>query len=291
MKFPASILRDGEPDTGGGGAAAPAAPAPAPAPATDAPAAPAADAPAPDSLLAKPDAAPAPASTDPWAAVPAKYIVKAEDGAVDQAATLAKLNAGYGALAKRMGVGDTYVPPPETPDGYTYTPPEQFKDIPLDDVMTNGFKADAHKAGLNQAQYEFVMGKYFDLVPQVLNSVAQKTAAEAKAELEKVWTTPTEFSDGIKAADRAISQAPEDVRAQVWERFGRDPLFIRFAASFGAEAREDSSPGGGAASGADTVNSLIASEAYRNPRHPDHAKVSEQVRRHFEKNAGTVPVL
>ena len=103
--------------------------------------------------------------------------------------------------------------------------------------------------------------------------------------MEKVWTTPTEFSDGIKAADRAISQAPEDVRAGV-ERFGRDPLFIRFAASFGAEAREDSSPGGGAASGADTVNSLIASEAYRNPRHPDHAKVSEQVRRHFEKKRG-----
>lgn len=267
-------------------AVTPAAPSPAPAPGDSLLTPPAPPAPAPAPVDAP---APAPADADPWAAVPEKYHVKGEDGVIDQTATLAKLNAGYTNLSKRLGTGDVA---PETPEAYTYTPPEQFKDIPLDDALTNGFKAEAHKAGMSQKQYEFVMNKYFELVPQVLNSVANLTKEEARAELGKVWTTPAEFDAGVQAAERALGAAPESLRAQVFERFGRDPLFIQFAASFGKEMREDTPPGGGgSASGADTVQALLASEAYRNPRHPDHAATSEKVRKHFEKSAGTAPAM
>lgn len=221
--------------------------------------------------------------------MPEKYQVKGEDGAVDQAATLAKLNAGYNSLSKRLGTGDV---PPDAPDAYAYTPPEQFKDMTLDDALTNGFKADAHKAGLTQAQYEFVMGKYFTLVPEVLSSVASLSATEAKAELGKVWETPAAYTDGVKSAERAIGAAPESIRDQVFERFGRDPLFIQFAASLGNGMQEDSPPpGGGSGSGADTVQALISSEAYRNPKHPEHTSVSKRIADHFARSAGTAPAM
>jgi hypothetical protein len=250
-----------------------AAPAAAPA-ATPAPTA----APAADALLSKPT------TPDPWESVPEKYRVKGEDGTVDQTATLAKLTSGYQNLAKRMGTGDV---PPEKPDAYTYTPPEQFKDIPMDDAASLAFRDRAHKAGLTQAQYEMVMGEYFTLVPQVLNSAAQMTATEAKAELSKVWATPTEYESGIKAADRALSSAPEAIRDQLWEKYGRDPVFIRFAASIGKEMGEDRlSATSGQSTGGGDVDSLIGSEAYRNPKHPDHAAVSARVQRHFATKFG-----
>ena len=61
-------------------------------------------------------------------------------------------------------------------------------------------------------------------------------------------------------------------------------------AHFGAQMREDAPPrdvGGGTAQ---TVEQLMASEAYRNPKHSDHLRVSAQVRAHYDKVAGTAPV-
>lgn len=279
-------------------APSPAAPAPAPAAAAPSPAAPspAPAAPAPaaaiDSLLAKPGApAPSPAPTpapgaDDHAWLPEKFRVMGQDGKLDLAASSKKLSESYGNLERHKGE-----PVPENPDAYTYTPPEQFKDMPLDDDLSKGFRERAHAAGLTQKQYEFVMGEYFGLVPKVLDSAAKLSAAEAKTELSKVWKTQAELEAGVSAASRAIGMAPEAIRENVWVKFGRDPDFIQFAAAFGKEMQEDKSPGSGGGGGGDDITSLLSHPAVGDPKHPEHAKISKQISDHFAKKFGNQAAL
>lgn len=197
-------------------------------------------------------------------------------------ATLLKQAESYANLEKAKPSAPTA---PATASDYTFDIPETMKDHAPEEVVTTAFRERMHKLGLSQEQFTGVMGEYFGLLPEVLNTALQKSAAEARAELSQVWATPAAFDAGLNNAQRAISGAPEGIRQQVFERFGRDPLFIQFAASFGAEMREDSPPanGDGGSGGGNEVESLMASEAYRDPRHKDHHAVSAKVRSHFER--------
>jgi hypothetical protein len=245
-----------------------------------------------ESLLAKPgakaDDKAATTTTDELAWLPEKYRVMDADGKLDLAASSKKLGEGYGNLSKKLGTGEAA---PETPDAYVFTPPEQFKDIPLDEGLSKSFRERAHKAGLNQQQFEFVMGEYFTLVPQVLNAAASHTAAEAKAALSEVWKSPAELDAGVAAANRALAAAPEGARDAAFEKFGRDPDFIQIMAAFGKEMREDTTPSNATTQTVEDIGSLVSSEAYRDPKHKDHASVSAKVKSHFEAKFGNQPVL
>jgi hypothetical protein len=211
------------------------------------------------------------------------------DGKLDLAASSQKLAEGYANAEKRIGAGDVR---PDTPDAYTFTPPEEFKDIPLDPEMAGAFRQRAHEAGLSPKQYEFVMGEYFKLVPSVLDGAAAVSAEQARGELQKVWTAPAAFEAGLNNAERARQALPEALRDQVRSKYGTDPLFLQVAAHFGSQMREDKPPTPQGNGGADnTVESLMRSEAYSNPKHPDHARVSEQVRKHYEGRYGAAPAM
>lgn len=269
-------------------AAPPATPPAVAAPAAQAPAAAApATPPASESLLPPltPPAQTPPAAGDApaWAAkVPEKFHVKGNDGKVDIEATLLKQSESYTHLEK------TRAPVvPAKPQDYTFTPPEEFKDLKMDDAMSANFRERAHAKGMSQELYEFVMGEYVSLVPEVLNSVVQASAAEARAELSKVWQEPAVFEAQINNAARAIGNLPPDIQQEVHARFGRDPLFLRAAAAFGQEQREDrapQNPDGG--TGPSTAEALMKDPAYRNPRDPRHAEVSARVQAHFKRQAG-----
>lgn len=203
--------------------------------------------------------------------VPEKFHVKGADGKVDTEATLLKQAESYTSLEKLKGQTA-----PATASDYTFMPPEEFKDLKLDDAMSANFREQAHKAGLSQSQYEFVMSSYLSLVPEVLNSVVQATAAEARQELSKVWASPATFEANINNAARAVSVLPESIREEVQARFGRDPLFIQAVSHYGAEMREDRSPvnADGSNGGGETLDQIMAHPAYSNPKDPQHAAIS-----------------
>ncbi|WP_439587498.1 hypothetical protein [Hydrogenophaga sp.] len=284
-------------DTATAPAAAPAeAPAPAPSPAAPAPA-PAAEAPAPapaaakETLFSKPTDPPAPAAEKTEGAapewLPEKFRVLT-DGKFDADASSKKLAESYANLEKHKGQ-----PAPAKVEDYTDSPvPEEFKDVPLDPVLTRSFREGAHKAGLSQPQLDFVMGEYFKLVPSLLNAQAAATADEARAELSKVWSTPAELQSNMTAAERAVAAVPAELQEQIRTEFGTNALFWQFAAQFGKEVGEDrpAAPAGGS-QGVTDVEALMRSEAYRNAKHPDHAKVSAQVSQAFSKRVGDAEVM
>ena len=259
-------------------------PAPSPAPAPGPAPSPAPAAPAPLGTLFQttppvpaPSAAPpaAPILTDAPAWIPEKYRVAGADGKIDFEASGAKMSAGLAAAVQRIGTGEI---PPASPDDYKFTPPEAFKDIPVDEAASKSFREKAHKAGFTQAQYELFMQEYYELVPSVLDAAATVSAETARAELQKVWATPAELNANMSNAERAVALAPQALRDQLRQKYGTDPLFWQFAAHYGKQLREDSPPAGAAPAAQSTdVEALMKSPAYRDTKHPDHAAVSARV--------------
>lgn len=284
---------------------APAAPAAAPAsapaaavPAASAPAAPAAAPALPESLIHDATAAPAapaapsaaPAADDPFAAllgqVPEKFHVKSGDK-LDPVATMAKALEQRAHLEKRLGAGDL---PPKTAAEYAFTPPEELKDFEFNSERMGAFKEQAHKLGFTGEQFEFAMSSFLAAVPDLMQGAAKLTASEARAELQKVWTTSQELDAGVTNAKRALSGLPKDLQEATRE-FGTNPAFLRAMAYFGGQMREDTQPpNAGASVPAGSREELMRSEAYTNPKHPQHATISAQVAKLYEQQFGNTPI-
>lgn len=286
-------------------AATPAAPSPAPAAPAPAPAATPAPAPAASQALfqvaaaptpaapasapgASPAPAPAPAADGLPEWLPEKYRVMGADGKLDMAASSQKLAEGYKHAEKRLGSGDI---PPAKPEDYAVTVPEELKDLALDDAATNAFRADAHKAGLTQAQFDLVMSKYYSMVPGLLNSAAKVGADEARTALQAVWTAPADYQANMADMQLAIHKAPAELQSKLAEKFGTDPDFIQFAAHMGKAWKEDRPAQSAATQQGGDAQTLMASEAYRNPKHPQHAAVSAQVSAAFARQYGNSPAM
>jgi hypothetical protein len=252
--------------------------------------------PAADSLLkAPPVADPAGVVADEMAWLPEKYRVLDGEGKLDLNASSKKLGEGYGNLAKKLGTGEA---PPAAASEYSFQMPDALKEkgLQIDEVLGSKFKELAHKHGYTQAQYQAAVEASFELVPEVLDSALKLSAQQAREQLSQVWKSPTEYDAGLNNAQRAVDAAPAAIRQDLWTRFGRDPAFLQFAAHVGSHMGEDKSVvnadgGTGGAASAVAVETLMSSEAYRNPKHPEHARVSEQVRKHHESRYGSTALM
>lgn len=217
-------------------------------------------------------------------AIPEKYIVKKEDGTVDTVASSLKLAEAYKTLEKRIGSGDM---PPKTPAEYKITVPDALKDTwkPAEDKLLQGFLTDAHAAGLSQKQIDLVMGKYMEIAPDLVQAGKQLDFDSCNTELKAEWKTDDQYKSGISNAYKAATAYFGTEAEAIIAEYGNDARIIRGLAKIGAEIGEDRSNNFEGQLGQGSIDSILSSEAYNQPRHPDHAKVSEQVRKHFESIA------
>lgn len=222
--------------------------------------------------------------------IPEKLRVLKEDGTLDLEASSRKLAEVYASAEKRIGSGNL---PPKTAEEYAVTVPEEFKEAfnPAEDEGFKAFRDGAHKLSFTQEQLDFVMSNYFTIAPQLVTGAVIIDQQAGEAELRKTWATDASFSLGLKnsaAATMAIAaKAGIDFDAVMASPLRNDPMFHRLMAAIGPELKEDSNPGGEILGGDEEVNELMASEAYTNPRHKDHAKVSAKVKTFFDKKFGT----
>jgi hypothetical protein len=222
--------------------------------------------------------------------IPEKYRVNKEDGSFDLDASARKLAEAYGSAEKRIGTGDL---PPKEASEYKVTVPDALKEAfdPATDAGMQGFLTGALDAGLTQKQVDFVMGKYFELAPQLAAGAAQFDANTATAELKKTWATDADFKRNVRNAfvgtNAVAAKAGMTVDEIMSSSLGNDPKFLRLMAAIGPEFQEDVPPGGSKMTSEGDINALLSSEAYTNPKHADHAKVSEQVRNYYARKYGT----
>lgn len=222
--------------------------------------------------------------------IPEKLRVMKEDGTLDMDASSRKMAEAYGNLEKRFGAGEA---PPKEASEYKVTVPDALKDAfdPATDEGMKGFLAGAHAAGLNQAQVDFVMGKYFEMAPTLAAGAVLQDAATATAELKKTWATDADFTRNVKNAYVGTTAAAQKAGLNVDEimngPLGNNTQFLRLMAALGPEFQEDPGAGGTSMTTQEDITTLLSSEAYTNPRHAEHAKVSAQVKRYFERKHGT----
>lgn len=230
-------------------------------------------------------------------AIPEKYQVKKEDGTLDIEASSLKLAEAYGHLEKRMGTGDA---PPKSAADYQITVPDVLKDSwnPAEDKNLQDFLSKAHAKGFTQGQIDLALETYHTLAPNLMAGNAQLSVDECVASLRETWKTDAEYNEGVELSYKAaVAYAGEDAQA-LMDKYGNDPMIIKAFARIGKEMGEDKSINPGSELPAGTsVESMITSDAYNNPKHPDHAKVSKQVADYYAKKAeaasraGQTPLL
>jgi hypothetical protein len=227
--------------------------------------------------------------------IPEKFRVSKDDGSFDLDASARKLADNYAHLEKRLGSGD--VPPKEVGE-YTIEPPETMGEYKAgEDPTMQSFLADAHKAGLTQGQLDVVMKHYFQAVPELAGAFQQVDQQQATEQLQQVWgKDEKEFRRNAGLAHVATSAAIERAGLTMEQveaaGLGNNPVFLRMMSALGSEFQEDAGPGKTSfrSFGEDDVQQLMLSDAYKNPRHPEHDKVSAQVRGYFERKHGTQAV-
>ena len=217
--------------------------------------------------------------------VPEKYRVKKEDGSLDVEATFGKVDQARSAAEKRIGSGDI---PPKDFSGYKMPEvPEAFKDVKFE---TGDFAKKAHAMGLTQKQYEGVMSEYLTLLPQIVGNDQQAAASEVVSTLRETWGDQADanFSKAFRAAN-ALAEAAGLTYPEIEKALGNNPVALRLLAAVGGEMSEDKTPnaanGGGGAPGFN-IDAALASPAYLNAKHPDHKKVSADVKAYYDKQQG-----
>lgn len=247
----------------------------------------AAAAPQDGSLLSQAASAP----TDDW--IPEKFRSNKDDGTLDLEASARKLNEAYANLEKRFGTGDV---PPESVDKY------ELKDLPdgisVDDLKAEPsmqeFIAKAHAEGLTNKQLNFVVSEFLTNAKSLVDGNAALTKEEVSAELRKTWSTDQEMDanlqDAYKAAATYLDNDELDQLLQAGGP-GDNPDVIKLLARIGKELKEDVPPNNADQSAQPDVQALLRSEAYTNPKHPDHKAVSAKVQAHYAKQYGNTPVV
>jgi hypothetical protein len=229
-------------------------------------------------------------------AIPEKYQVKKEDGSIDIEASALKLAEGYAAAQKRIGSGDI---PPKTVADYKVTLPDTMKEYEIEkDKAFTDFRERAHKAGMTQAQFDLVMGEYFRVAPELVGGAKALDAESCVSELRTAWKSDAQFKAEVGNAYKAAVAYGGDDAEGIMKDYGNDPRIVRMMAKAGSELGEDKTPsnGGGLPAG-QSVEALMTSEAYTNPKHVDHARVSAQVSAEFDRRAkaaaraGRAPVM
>lgn len=233
-------------------------------------------------------------NSDPWAFLPQKFVVKNAAGEIDQAASARKVEEHRANLEKRLGSGD--IPPKTAADYKLPELPEALKDAELDDGLVSKFREDAHKWGLSQAQFEGVMGKYFEIAPALVNGAQQVSAEETISTLKSTWGDS--YQANSQAAWRGMSQLAQVAGLTVEEvdaELGNSPAFNRIMAAVGQQLKEDRSvnPGNaaGGGGGMEEAARIQMSDEFRNPKNPGHKAALEKWQAIVTKGVPNTPVF
>jgi len=228
-------------------------------------------------------------ATNEWDHIEEKFQVFEGEGDAkkfDLLASSKKQSESYKQLEGRMG--DTE-PAPDDITGYKIDAEKMGENFNAEEFMadesTQGFLKRMHAKGINNAQLNDVLDYAFnEWAPQLIGGNDAMTEETCSTALKEVWKSDEEFSNGTGLAFKALKAfASNDSEfGSLMEKYGNDPDFIQFAARVGKEVNEDSGVDPDTILGGESIEALMAGEAYNNPKHPDHANVSAKVKRYYE---------
>lgn len=209
-------------------------------------------------------------------AIPEKFKVTAEDGSVDYKATVAKMNESYSYLEKKVGTGEVA---PKSVDEYKLEREDfDFEEFKADE-SNKEFLTEAHKHGITNKQLDFLLSEYDKRAVDLVSNSSQIDTDTTVQTLQSDWGDKYEANifNAIKAA-RACGITDEQINNPL---IGNNVAFIKMAAYFGSQMTEDKPVSNGTPVNVD-IQSLMRSEAFFNPKHPDHKSVKAQIDSYYD---------
>ena len=209
-------------------------------------------------------------------AIPDKFKVVSEDGSVDYKATVAKMNDSYTYLEKKVGTGEVA---PKSVDEYKIEREgfdfEEFKK----DESNNSFLKSAHAQGITNKQLDFLLSEYDKRAVDLVSNSSQIDTDTTVQTLQSEWGDKYEANifNAVKAA-RACGITDEQINDPL---IGNNVAFIKMAAYFGSQMTEDKPVSNGTPVNVD-ISSLMRSEAFFNPKHPEHKSVKAQIDSYYD---------
>ena len=209
-------------------------------------------------------------------AIPEKFKVTAEDGSVDYKATVAKMNESYSYLEKKVGTGEVA---PKSVDEYKLEREDfDFEEFKADE-SNKEFLSEAHKHGITNKQLDFLISEYDKRAVNLVSNSSQIDTDTTVQTLQSDWGDKYEANifNAVKAA-RACGITDEQINNPL---IGNNVAFIKMAAYFGSQMTEDKPVSNGTPVNVD-IQSLMRSEAFFNPKHPDHKSVKAQIDSYYD---------
>lgn len=209
-------------------------------------------------------------------AIPDKFKVTAEDGSVDYKATVAKMNDSYTYLEKKVGTGEVA---PKSVDEYKIEREDfSFDDFKADE-SNKAFLTEAHKHGITNKQLDFLLSEYDKRAADLVSTSSQIDTDTTVQTLQQEWGDKFEANifNAVKAA-RACGITDEQINDPL---IGNNVAFIKMASYFGSQMTEDKPVSNGTPVNVD-ISSLMRSEAFFNPKHPDHKSVKAQIDSYYD---------
>ena len=209
-------------------------------------------------------------------AIPEKFKVTAEDGSVDYKATVAKMNESYSYLEKKVGTGEVA---PKSVDEYKLEREDfDFEEFKADE-SNKEFLSEAHKHGITNKQLDFLLSEYDKRAVDLVSNSSQIDTDTTVQTLQSDWGDKYEANifNAVKAA-RACGITDEQINNPL---IGNNVAFIKMAAYFGSQMTEDKPVSNGTPVNVD-IQSLMRSEAFFNPKHPDHRSVKAQIDSYYD---------
>jgi len=224
-------------------------------------------------------------------AVPEKFRVfegEGDDATFNLEASSKKLLDSYTALEKNNGA-------PESVDAYSIESDKLGEDFSFDefkkDETNQAFLKRMHAAGINNKQLKEVLEYGVgELIPSLMSGNQALTQDDALSHMKsEVWSDPAQYNENMALSGRAYSSLPEDLQQEINNAeqsggaIGNHPVFLKVMALFGKEMGEDTPPSENAGLGDSVeIEKLMLSDAYKDSKHPEHEKVSKQVKAYFE---------
>lgn len=210
-------------------------------------------------------------------AIPDKFKVTAEDGSVDYKATVAKMNDSYTYLEKKVGTGEVA---PKSVDEYKIEREDfSFDDFKADE-SNKAFLTEAHKHGITNKQLDFLLSEYDKRAADLVSTSSQIDTDTTVQTLQSEWGNDkyeANIFNAVKAA-RACGITDEQINNPL---IGNNVAFIKMASYFGSQMTEDKPVSNGTPVNVD-IQSLMRSEAFFNPKHPDYKSVKAQIDSYYD---------
>ena len=204
-------------------------------------------------------------------AIPDKFKVVSEDGSVDYKATVAKLSDSYSYLEKKIGTGEVA---PKSVDEYKIEREGfSFEDFKADE-SNQQFLSEAHKHGITNKQLDFLLSEYDKRAVDLVSNNSQFDTDTTIQSLQSEWGS--NYESNIFSAIRAAKSAGLTEEQINNPSIGNNVDVIKVLSYFGSQIAEDKPINNGTAVNTD-ITSLMRSEAFFDPKHPDHKSVKAQI--------------